>query len=252
MNEQAKAFAVKFQAMDDAALKAEADARNIHGRHLIKKRETFIEKLVAHEAQMAAIDPGALEVGAVPRRAVEGGPDGKREVPNAVQKMLDDTDARRGIPGVKLPPKKAPPPEPPPPPPPMQVAYDQQYVVRKDCPVHTGFSMTTLAKGSVVSLRTHAKLQSLVDGGLKLRRVDGAKHGYDRLGVQQVTTVYGGEDDADLDDADAPDNGVDMRAFLQMTNDLSQAHTKIVQLEGERDALRAELAAAAALLDDKD
>ena len=239
MSEQAKALAVKFEAMGDAALKAEADARNIHGRHLIRKRDTFIEKLVAHDMQMAAIDPGAVEGGAVPQRTV-GGIDAKREVQSADQKALTDTEVGRDIPPLKVPPKKALPAAPPAPPPPMKVVPGQQYVVRKDFPVHTGFSMTTLAKGSVVELRTYSKLQQFVDRGLKLRRVAGANHGLDRLGVQQVTTPYGGDDEDDLDDADAQDNGVDMRAFMQLTNDLSRAHTKIAVLEGERNGAQKE------------
>lgn len=244
MNEQAKAATAKFEAMDDAALKAEADARNIHGRHLIKKRDTFVEKLVAHEMQVAAVDPGAVEVGAAPQRG-----DGKRQVPSAQEQALNDAEAKRGVAPLKLPPKKAPPPPPPAPPPPMQLVAGQQYVVRKDYPLNIGGLMTTLAKGSVVSLRTHSGLQMFVGRGLKLRRIDGATHGLDRLGVQQVTTVYGG-DDEDLDDDEKPDSDVDMRAFLQMTNDLSRAHLKIATLEGQLEAARAEATAAKALLDE--
>lgn len=248
MSGQADTLKAKFEAMDDAALKVEADARNIRGRHLIKNPATFVDKLVAHDMQVASVDPGAMEAGAAPQRTV-GGLDAKRQVPSVQERAMNDGEARREVKPVKLPPKKAPPPAAPPPPAVMQLVREHQYVVRRDFPVHTGFSMTTLAKGSVVSLRTHSKLQEFVERGLKLRRVDGAVHGLDRLGVQQTTTVYGGDEDGDLDD-DAPDSGVDMRAFLQMTNDLSKAHTKIVTLEGEIKAARADLAAAQALLKD--
>lgn len=244
MSEQAKALKVKFEAMDEATLKVEADSRSIRGRHLIKNRATFVEKLVAHDMQVAAIDPGAVEAGAPPERG-----DGKRQVPSAQEKSIRDTEAKRGLPAVKLPPEK-PAPEPAPPPPPgMQVQAGQQYVVRKDFPVNLGGLMTTLAKGSVVTTRTHSQLQVFVSRGLRLRRIDGANHGLDRLGVQQVTTVYGG-DDEDVDEDDVPENGVDMRAFLQMTNDMSRLHTKIATLETQLEAALADALAAKALLDE--
>ncbi len=244
MNEQAKALQAQFEAMDDAALKSAADERNIRGRHLIKNRSTFVDKLVAHDSQQAAIDPGAVEAGAAPQRG-----EGKRQVPSAIEQALDGSEAARQVPSPKLPPARPATPEPPPPPPELQAQRDQEYVVRKDFLLNTGFSMTTLAKGSVVSLRTHSKLQEFIGRGLKLRPVDGAIYGFDHLGVQQTTTLLGEDDD--LDD-EAPDSGVDMHAFQQMATAYARAQTRLVTLEGERDALRVDLAAATALLDDKD
>ena len=243
MNEQAKALRTQFEAMDDDALKVAADERNIRGRHLIKNRATFVDKLVAHDSQLASIDPGAVEAGAAPQRG-----EGKRQVPSAIEQALDGSEKARQVPKPKLPPARPPAPALPPPPPPMTVAQGQQYVVRKDFPLHTGFSMTTLAKGSVVSLRTHSRLQEFVGRGLRLQPISGATHRFDHLGVLQVTDVHG---DDDLDDDEKPDSGVDMHAFQQMASEMARVQTRLVTLEGERDTLRAELAAATALLDDK-
>ncbi len=241
MSEQAEAIRARFEKMTDGELRGECDARNIQGRHLIKKRETLISKAVEHEMSVAAIDPGAVEAGAAPDRTAAAGGDGKRQIPTIEQAAMeaqDDAD----LPPLPEPPKVAPP-KPPPAPPRsgMTVERGQSYVVAKDHKVNVNSFMTTIRKGSIVSLVSHSRLQEFADQGLRMRPVDGFGLTRDQLGVQQYAIPFG---DDELEPTAPAKDGVGMAEYRQMMNSLSTAHTRIATLETKLEAVERDLAGA--------
>lgn len=194
----------RFEAMTDEELHTAVDERKIQGRHLIKKRETLIEKLTAHDSRLAKLDPVSVEEGRAPTE-VGPGTEASEIIPNLAEQQAAAERKQAAMPPSEPPAKPPVMATNPPvknrfrdrqiiaPGPFLQVQPNQMYLVLETHKVNIDSFLTSLRKGSLVSSRSYSPgtLQGFINNGLKLRPCDGFTIGYDQLGVQQETRVIG-------------------------------------------------------------